>query len=198
MTDKAKVIVAGVLVSVAIVGLWFVLLWNPTKTKLSDAQAKEQAAQDRASLLQTRLATLKSYEENQDVLEADRAELSQAIPDEDQLDDFIIYVNRTAESTGVSFVTISPAPPAAPAAGAPGAVAGGPSVVALQLQVTGDYFAILRFMDSIRDGDRLVTVENFSLAKGGEGGQMSASIGGRMFVVGPLPTAAPAAPTPTA
>lgn len=186
MSDKAKVIVAGVLVSVAIVGLWFVLLWNPTKDKLSQAQEREQAAQDRSSQLQTRLATLKSLEKNSAQLEADKALLAEAIPDKDQLDAFIIHVNDTAEATGVAFVTISPAPPAAPAA------AGGPQVVSLQIQVTGDYFAILRFMDAMRDGDRLVTVENFSLAKGGEGGQMSASIGGRMFVVGPLPSATPA------
>lgn len=186
MSDKAKVIVAGVLVSVAIIGLWFVLLWNPTKDKLSKAQDREQAAQDRANQLQTRLATLKSLEKNSAQLEADKALLSQAVPDEDQLDQFIIHVNDTAEATGVSFVTISPAPPAAAAA------PNSPQVVSLQIQVTGDYFAILRFMDAMRDGDRLVTVENFSLAKGGEGGQMSASIGGRMFVVGPLPSATPA------
>ena len=186
MSDKAKVIVAGVLVSVAIIGLWFVLLWNPTKDKLSQAQERETAAQDRANQLQTRLATLKGYEKNSAQLEADKARLSLAIPDEDQLDQFIIHVNDTAEATGVSFVTISPAPPAAPAA------PNNPQVVSLQIQVTGDYFSILRFMDAMRDGERLVTVENFSLAKGGEGGQMSASIGGRMFVVGPLPSATPA------
>ena len=186
MSDKVKVVVAGVLVSVAIIGLWFVLLWNPTKDKLSTAQEREQAAQDRASQLQTRLATLKSYEKNSAQLEADKARLSQAVPDEDQLDQFIIHVNETAAETGVSFVTISPAPPAAAADPA------SPQVVSLQIQVTGDYFSILRFMDAMRDGERLVTVENFSLAKGGEGGQMSASIGGRMFVVGALPSATPA------
>lgn len=186
MSDKAKVIAAGVLVSIAIIGLWFVLLWNPTKDKLSTAQDREQAAQDRASQLQTRLATLKSYEKNASQLEADKARLSEAIPDKDQLDAFIIQVNDTAAATGVSFVTISPAPPAAAADPA------SPQVVSLQIQVTGDYFAILRFMDAMRDAERLVTVENFSLAKGGENNQMSASIGGRMFVVGSLPSATPA------
>ena len=66
----------------------------------------------------------------------------------------------------------------------------------LQIQVTGDYFAILRFLEAVRDGDRLITVDSFSLSKGGEGNQMSASIGGRMFV-NPAQAAAPV-PTPSA
>ncbi|MBW3614052.1 MAG: type 4a pilus biogenesis protein PilO, partial [Actinobacteria bacterium] len=86
-----------------------------------------------------------------------------------------------------------------PNAGAPtpGAAAGAPTAIGLQMQVTGDYFAVLRFMEELRDGPRLVTVDTFSLSKGGEGAQMSATIGGKMFV-SPTVTAPVVTPTPSA
>ena len=58
--------------------------------------------------------------------------------------------------------------------------------------------AALRFLEQLRDGERLMTVENFSLSKGGEGGQMSASIGGRMFMNPQAATPVAAATTPSA
>ncbi|HET9443917.1 MAG TPA: type 4a pilus biogenesis protein PilO [Acidimicrobiales bacterium] len=187
---KTKLILIGVLSSAVIAGLWFFFLWSPQGDKLDKARADEVAAEQRASELQTRLTHLKKLEANAEVLQADREKLSTAIPDVDKLDEFILQVNERAARAGVSFVSVAPAQPGAGAA-APGAVAGGPTAIGLQISVTGNYFAILRFMEEIRDGGRLVTVENFSLS--GEGNEMNAAIGGRMFLFNPATAAAPAA-----
>ncbi|HEX2849395.1 MAG TPA: type 4a pilus biogenesis protein PilO [Acidimicrobiales bacterium] len=194
---KAKLILIGVGGAVVIAALWFFLLWKPQGDHLSKAKADKAAAQVRVDQLSTQLAHLKKLEANAAVLERDRALLAAAIPSSDQLDAFILSTNEKAATAGVSFVSISPQQPGAANAAPGAAAASGPQVVGLQIQVTGDYFAILRFLEALRDGDRLVTVENFSLSKGGEGNQMSASIGGRMFV-NPAQAAAAPAPTPSA
>ncbi len=189
---KPKLILIGVGAAVLITAVWFFALWSPQSKKLSDAKTEQAAAEQRASELSARLTRLEKLQANADVLERDRAMLATAIPTADELDDFILQVNDRAAKAGVAFVSIAPQQPGV-AAPAPGAAAAGPTPIGLQMQVTGDYFAILRFLEQLRDGERLVTVENFSLAKGGEGGGMTASISGRMFIAPSVavPAAAP-------
>jgi Tfp pilus assembly protein PilO len=193
---KAKLILSGVGAALLITAVWFFALWSPQGKDLDQAKADKAAAEQRSSELSARLTHLKKLEANADVLERDRALLATAIPTADQLDAFLLQVNERASKAGVDFVSIAPQQPGG-AAAAPGAAAAGPTPVGLQMQVTGDYFAILRFMEQLRDGERLVTVENFSLSKGGEGNQMSASIGGRMFIAPAVavPTATPTTPS---
>lgn len=196
---KPKLILIGVGASIVLLGAWFLFLWKPASNDLDQAKADRVAAEQQAANLQVRLSHLKQLEANAEVLERDRALLSTAIPDSDKLDDFILQVNERAAKSGVSFVSVSPTPPDLSAvATAAGGVATSPGTVSLQIQATGDYFQLLRFLEELRDGPRLVTVDTFSLAKGGEGNQMSATIGGRMFVNPTPATATPAAATPSA
>ncbi len=189
---KPKLILIGVGAALLVTAVWYFALWSPQGKKLDEAKAEQAAAEQRSVELQTRLTRLQILERNADVLERDRALLATAIPTADELDDFILAVNERATKSGVSFVSIAPQQPGA-AGAAPGAATAGPTPIGLQIQVTGDYFALLRFLEQLRDGERLVTVENFSLSKGGEGGEMSASIGGRMFIAPAvvIPAAAP-------
>jgi len=190
---KTKLILIGVGAALVITGLWFFALWSPQGKNLEEARAEEQAAEQRAAELSSKLAHLKKLEANAAVLERDRAMLAAAVPATDQLDQFILQVNDRAAKSGVTFVSVAPQAPGAAGSAPTAATAGAPTPIGLQLQVQGDYFAIMRFMEQLRDGERLVTVENFSLSKGGEGpGGMTASITGRMFM---SPAAASAAPT---
>ena len=194
---KAKLILIGVGAALLITAVWYFALWSPQGKDLDEAKANEAAAEQRASELQARLARLKKLEANADILERDRALLATAIPTADQLDAFLLQVNERAARAGVDFVSIAPQQPGGAGAAPGAAAAAGPTPIGLQMQVTGDYFAILRFLEQLRDGERLVTVENFSLSKGGEGNQMSASIGGRMFIAPSVavPTATPTTPS---
>lgn len=196
---KPRLILIGVAAAIVITGLWYFVLWSPQGKDLDKARADQAASEQRASQLQARLGHLKKLEANSAVLERDRALLATAIPSTDQLDQFILQVNEKASKAGVQFVSVAPQQPNAGTA-APGAAAaaGGATPIGLQIQATGDYFAILRFLEQLRDGQRLMTVENFSLSKGGEGNQMSASIGGRMFENPKAATSVAAATTPSA
>ena len=195
---KPRLILIGVGAALVITAIWYFALWSPKGEDLDKAKADLAAQEQRQSELTARLARLKKLEANADVLERDRALLATAIPTADQLDTFLLQVNERATRAGVNFTSIAPQQPA-PASAAPGAAAGGPTPVGLQIQVGGDYFAILRFLEELRDGERLVTVENFSLSKGGETNIMSASISGRMFIAPTVvvPTATPTT-TPSA
>jgi len=193
---KAKLILIGVGASLLITLIWFVALWSPQGKDLDQAKADKAAAEQRASELAARLTRLQKLEANADVLERDRALLATAIPTADQLDAFLLQVNERATRAGVDFVSIAPQQPGGGEAAAPGAAAtSGPTPIGLQIQVNGDYFALLRFLEQLRDGERLVTVESFSLSSS-EGPRMSASIGGRMFIA-PSVTVPAAAPTPS-
>ncbi len=193
---KSKLILIGVGAALVLTGVWYFALWSPQGKNLEKAKADEVAAEQRASQLQVRLTHLQKLQANAHILERDRALLATAIPSTDELDAFILQVNERAAKAGVTFVSVSPQQPNA-GAPVPGAAAGAPTAIGLQMQVTGDYFAVLRFMEQLRDGPRLVTVENFSLSKGGEGAEMSATIGGKMFV-SPTVTAPAVTPTPSA
>jgi Tfp pilus assembly protein PilO len=179
---KARIIGFAVGAAVLLTILWYFVLYSPQSDKLDQAKADKAAQEARESELQARLGRLQRLQANASVLEAERVKFATAVPESDDLDKFILDVNSRASAAGVAFVSIAPAQPTA---GGPPAAAGAPTPIALQMQVQGDYFAILRFMEALRDGPRLVTVENFSLSGGGAGpgaGQMSASIGGRMYI----------------
>ena len=177
---KARLALIGIGASIVLIGAWFFFLWKPASDDLDQAKEDRAAQETRAQELQVRLARLKNLEANADVLERDRALLAEAIPATDLLDQFILQVNERAARAGVSFVSVAPQQPNTGAA-APGTAAG-PTTIGLQIQVTGDYFQLLRFLEELRDGPRLVTVDTFSLSRGGEGNEMSASVGGRMFM----------------
>jgi Tfp pilus assembly protein PilO len=181
---KPKLILIGVGAAVVLTGVWFFLLWKPAGADLDKAHADKAASEQKASELQTRLDHLKKLEENATVLEQSRTLLATAIPSGDKLDEFIVQVNERAARSGVSFTSVSPSEPAGAAA------PGGASSIGVQLQVTGDYFQVMRFLEELRDGPRLFTVDNFTINPIGDG-KMNASIGSRMFV-------SPLAATPAA
>jgi Tfp pilus assembly protein PilO len=190
---KAKLVLIGVGAAVVLTGLWFFLLWKPAGASLDTARAEKVAAVQKASELQTRLAHLKLLEKNADTLEQRKALLATAIPDADQLDQFILQVNERATKAGVSFVSVSPSQPATGGAAPAAAAAAAPTNIALQIQVSGDYFQVLKFLEELRDGPRLLTVDTFTLSKG-DAGKMTGAIGARMFMGTPGTAAATTAP----
>lgn len=172
---KPKLILIGVGAALVLTGAWFFLLWKPAGADLDKARADKVTAEQEASKLQVRLSHLKKLEENASVLEESRSLLATAIPSADKLDEFILQVNERAARAGVSFVSVAPTPPSAPVGSSAA------SAVNLQLQVSGDYFQVMRFLEEMRDGPRLFTVDSFSLNPASDG-KMSAAISSRMFV----------------
>lgn len=191
---KVKLIAISLAAVVLLTGLWYVALWSPQGGKIEKAKEEQAAAEAKSAELTTRLERLKRLEANKEQLDADLALFSQLIPHSDELDDFILDIHAKAQQAGIEFVSIAPSEPQV---GTGAATTGGPLSVGLSMSATGDYFALLRFLEQVRDGERLVTIDNLTLS-GGDGASLTAAISGRMFIRGATPVPAAGATDPVA
>ena len=195
MSARARTILIGVAMGFVVLLAWFFLFWSPAGKDLNKAKTDRAAAIQHRDELQGRLARLKKLDPEK--IQAARDQFAALVPDKDAIDDFILEVNDRATKTNINFVSVSPQQPSA-APAAPGAAAAGvPTPIALQLSINGDYLSILHFLEAMRDGPRLFTVDTMSLSKGGETpNAITASVGARVFI-SKIPTpAAPAALAP--
>jgi Tfp pilus assembly protein PilO len=213
MSRRHLLIGAGAVVGLLI--FWFVFLWGPQGSRLSDARDRQEAALREQQDLRVRIARLRSLQAGEPQKRAQLESLRVAIPDEPNLAQFILDANTAATASGINFLSISPSPPA-PAGGTggatatttpattPGSAAGPPAVVGLQLSVSGGYFQIVDFVNRLNGLSRLVVIDSLSLAAGGQttpgATGLTVSISARMFVRSATPVAGSTAPggvTPT-
>ena len=211
--------VAGVAAAaVAVVALWYLLLWSPRAKAVTEAREKADAAEREQSELAARIPRLKAAQRDEPRTRAQLEALRTAIPDEANLAQFILDANEAAVRSGVDFVSIAPSLPAPAGATAPGAGApsptpaapppagtaptpgGGalPAQVALAVQVGGGYFQVLDFLNRLNELSRLVVTDGLNIASD-ERARLTVGLTARMFVrsVHAIPTPA-AAPTPPA
>lgn len=175
--------------------IWYFLLWNPRGNAIDAAKSRREAAEGQVAELTARLNQLRDAQRNEASTRAQIARLQEAIPDEANLAQFILDSNDAATRSGIDFLSISPTPPAAgstvdAATGAPvqGVV---PSQITLSISITGGYFQVLDFVNRLTDLPRIVVIDGLTVS-GGQGGDLSVSITGRMFT-----TQGPAGETPT-
>lgn len=187
MTRRAVLVVAAGLVVVA---AWFLLLWAPRGADLDDARDREAAAEDRASQLEVRLAQLEDADRRRPELLADGQRLAAAVPAAAELAEFLLAADRAAEEAHVEFVSVAPSPAVA-------AATGGPTEIPLAIEVGGDYFSVLDYLDRMLALPRLVVLDTVDVSASGEGAELALSITGRMFSTGPPATTADGTLAPT-
>lgn len=183
-------------VSLALLGLWFVFLWGPQGGRLTDAQARTEAAEVQNRELELRVDRLKAAQDGAPARMAELAELRRAVPDEPELAQFILDANQAASDAGVDFLSISPGVPAA-------GVGALPPVISLSITVTGPYFSVLDYLERVADLPRIVVIDALTLNPGAaQSGlqELSVSINGRMFArsAPQVPTATTVPPAPGA
>ena len=197
--------------ALAVVVLWYFLLWSPQTTKLSQARTRRDTAVQQTQQLQVQLQRLKASQQNEAAKLAELEKLTSAIPDRANLAQFILDTNSAAAQSGVTFLSIAPTQPAGAAAatggaGAAGATAGAAAAKAaeihLSLTVTGGYFQVLDFMNRLDKLPRLVVIDNLTVspqgaAANGTGLQLSVAVTGRMFVNPSAVAGAPGTSTTT-
>jgi len=175
--------------AVVLLLVWFMFLWSPQGSKLSDAKKRTANAESQSSQLQLRLSRLQAAQKQAPELMATGEELRRAIPATPDLAQFILDANDAATAAGVDFLSISPSPPAPP-------IGAAPSEIHLQVTVTGSYAEVINYLDRLDDLPRLVVIDNLGLTPGGAEGSspdtLSVAIAARMFT-----TAVPVTVTPT-
>jgi Tfp pilus assembly protein PilO len=183
----------GVGAGLAVLLIWYFLLWSPRGKAIDRAKGRQQAAAGQISELQARIEQLRDAQRNEAATRAQIAQLQEAIPDEPNLAQFILDANDAATRSGIDFLSISPTPPAAGVVddSTPEAAAvRQPSVIALGVSITGGYFQILDFVNRLTDLSRIVVIDGLSVS-GAAGGDLSVQINAKMFT-----TQAPAGSTP--
>ena len=195
-------VLIGVGAGLAVLLFWYFLLWSPRGRAIDDAKSRQRTADAQALELQARLNQLRDAQRNEAATRAQIAQLQEAIPDEPNLAQFILDANDAATRSGIDFLSIAPTPPTAgttvadPQTGEE-ATAGGPSVIALSVSITGGYFQVLDFVNRLTDLTRIVVIDGVAVS-GATGGDLSVQITGKMFTA-QAPAGAPgdAATTPT-
>jgi Tfp pilus assembly protein PilO len=188
----------GVGAGLAVLLIWYFLLWSPRGKAIDDAMGRQQTAADQADELEARLNQLRDAQRNEAATRAQIAQLQEAIPDEANLAQFILDTNDAATRSGIDFLSISPTPPAVSAAVDPNTGApppGAPSQIALAVSITGGYFQVLDFVNRLTDLTRIVVIDGVTVSSGA-GGDLSVQLNGKMFTTQP-PAGAPVDPATT-
>lgn len=187
-------VIVFVLVMIAVLAVWFLLIYSPQSNKIDEATAAADSAEEQARKLNLEVQRLQALEKQAPQLRERAARADTAIPSEPQLAQFILQVQEAANASGVDWISVAPAPPtAAPAQGAPAELLG-VREVAISMNVEGGYFQVQDFITRIETLTRAVKITAVVLAGGQEDGtNLVAALSMKMFVSQPQ---APPAPAP--
>jgi Tfp pilus assembly protein PilO len=186
---KNRTIAVGGIVAVLVIAAWWMFVFSGIRSEASDIDEETDAARTEQRSLETQLKLLEDLEANSAETQARLNELRAAVPEQADLAAFIDQANALGAETGVSWVSVTPAPPAA---------TGSVGTVNFSIVVEGGYYQVLDYLNRMENLDRLVVVDGVEIASaeaGGESdatGDLTATLTARMFS---QPTAAVGTPT---
>jgi Tfp pilus assembly protein PilO len=177
MTVTHKWIAGAVALAVAIMAAGWFLLVSPKRSEASDLQSQADAQLQTNQGLETELEVLKQQKKDLPEKQAELAGLRTQIPQTESMPSLIRLLDVAADKAGVDLVSMSPTP-AVPVAGleaapvdpaAAGAVGVLPSnqlaAINSDITVTGGYFEIERFVNSLENLERYVLVAGMTIGK---------------------------------
>jgi type II secretory pathway component PulM len=161
-----------------IVAVWYLALYSPKSADLSKAHDDLTAAQGNQQTLKAQLSNLRGLEANRAKQQASLQKLSAAVPPTPDLATFILQANDIATQAGVSWLQVSP--------GLPSGGNGGPTQIALSMQIEGTFYQVYDYLNRLENMQRLVLVDSVSISsKGSAAGSpdplLGVAVSGRMF-----------------
>jgi Tfp pilus assembly protein PilO len=196
-------------VGVVFIILWFVALYGPQSSALSDARKRADIATQQGATLRDQLTRLQQSRRDQPLKQSQLETLRVAVPDDPNLAQFILDANDAASKAGIDFLSITPTPPSAAGQTATtpttvaGGAAGGAGATAIPIRIgmtaSGGYFQVLDFVNRLNRLPRIVVVD--SLQMGGQGTDVSrlqVTLAERIFTTSASPVAAGTTTTTTA
>ena len=204
---KRGMLIGLIVGALAIVLLWYLVLFSPTSKDLDDTKSAVTASEAEQQDLAASLHRLKDLAKNAPQQQATLRRLDAAVPQAPDLAAFIIQANQIATESGIDWLAISPTPPAASATSTA-------SVITVSIQVQGGFFQVLDYLNRLEDLERLVVVDNVNISSGGSATataagapaattsssgspDLSVTLTGRMFTRQSPATAPGATPVPT-
>ncbi len=107
LRGKEVYIITAVIVVVVCVA-WFFLFYNPLRKDVSQLDGQIEETQQQLTTAQTDLARLKGYEKTAPQTRADLLRLNKMLPGQTGVPSIIIELTRTAQESGLDFVSIQP------------------------------------------------------------------------------------------
>ncbi|HVF75060.1 MAG TPA: type 4a pilus biogenesis protein PilO [Acidimicrobiales bacterium] len=203
-----RVVMLAVVGALVLMLLWYMVLWSPANSKVSEAKERREAAEEQATQLRTEIQRLKAAASSEATQRARLVNLKAGIPDSPDLGQFILDTNDAAVRSAIDFISVAPSVPTAAAAAAPTAAGGttattappvttattavgatgtgavapasGPAEIRLALQVQGGYYQVLDFLNRITDMPRIVVIDSLNVT-GSATGRLTVALTARMF-----------------
>lgn len=159
---RNQLLIGGAAV-LAIVLVWYFVLYAPLNDDLSSAQAQTAAEQKKTDGYKADLARLQAQAKNAPQQQALLRTLDAAVPKTPDLAEFIIQANDIADQSGISFLSIAPSPPVAGASGAA-------SVINVTISIGGSFFQLQDYLRLLEKLERLVIIDGITVAAGSGSG----------------------------
>ncbi len=158
MSSRVKLAIGAVVVVAVVLG-WFFLFFSPAGDKLDDLDTDLSEAQSEEAALTSQLDSLRRLEAEAPAREAALRRLNAAVPEQPDLDVFILEANEIAGLAGVDWLSVSPTPPAAGGAA-------GVSVISLSIEIQGGFFQVLDYINRLEGLERLVITDGLNISAG--------------------------------
>ncbi|MBV8303583.1 MAG: type 4a pilus biogenesis protein PilO [Acidimicrobiia bacterium] len=186
-------------VGLGVLILWFIALYSPQSSALSDARKRSSEAAAQGATLRDQLTRLQQARRDLPLKQSELETLRVAIPDDPNLAQFILDANDAASKAGIDFLSITPTPPSTSggvtttpttSAGAPaggGGAATTPVPVHIGMTATGGYFQVLDFMNRLNSLPRIVVIDSVQMTAGTGGSTLSVTFTERIFTTSSSP-----------
>jgi Tfp pilus assembly protein PilO len=193
-----KQIILGSIAIVLVMAVMFFLLVGPRRGQLAEVKEQVKAAESETVVLETELARLEGLQKQAPQLQAALDEISDLVPEENRVSNFVFQVQQEANRAGLDFISITPQLPKSPPEGAPLAE------VKIDIGAKGSFFTIQDFIRRLTELDRAVRIDGFNMAiveeeqeEGASDDKVELTASARVFFEQPAGAAAPAAPGTT-
>lgn len=131
------------------------------------------AAQQQLASLQSDVAALEAAQEA-GTASADLGSIRKALPTTPELPELFAALQAAASTANVGLSAIAPGVPSASAAGSA-------SVIPLSLTVSGDYFALARFLYELETQPRITRVSAVAISGGGDTGALAMQVTAEVY-----------------
>jgi Tfp pilus assembly protein PilO len=190
-----KQVILGSIAIVLVMAVMFFLLVGPRRGQLAEVKEQVKAAESETVVLETELARLESLQKQAPQLQAALDEISDLVPEENRVSNFVFQVQQEANRAGLDFISITPQLPKSPPEGAPLAE------VKIDIGAKGSFFTIQDFIRRLTELDRAVRIDGFNMAvveeEDGSEDKVELTASARVFFEQPAGAAVPAAPGTT-
>ncbi|MBI2168099.1 MAG: type 4a pilus biogenesis protein PilO [Actinobacteria bacterium] len=146
--------VAGGLVVVVLA--WYIAVYRPKASQITDARQQVEEAQGEEQNLRATLERLESVDAERPEFEAEVRRLAAAIPPQPELASFILAAHNLAARSELAWLSISPTLPAS--------LAGTDiSQVSMEMELAGEFFDVVKYLQGIEELERIVVIDSLEL-----------------------------------